>query len=306
MTSLQDQQQHYSTIVRILQQADRPPDPETLAGTLQTSPEQLRQAIHAWAGLSPQRFLALLADKPPLSQLPQTATSPWLHGSIHRGQATPGATVRFGLAASPFGLCLLGWSDQGICHLAFTDLAPGCVRDAASANTPDISSNNSLKNSLKNSSKNSQKNNPNTDLNNAQCSELQKELASRWPDLRLVRDQPQAAKLAAQLFSTRAPKEPVNLLLHGSAFQQAVWQALLTVPPGQRISYRQLAILAARPTAQRAVGQAVANNPLGYLVPCHRVVCADGRVGHYRWGSLRKQAMLLWEQRHAGSWRPGE
>lgn len=297
-TSLQDQQHHYPTIVRILQQADRPPDPETLAGTLKTSPEQLRQAIHAWAGLSPQRFLALLTDRPPPGRLPQTATSPWLHGSIHRGQATPGATLRFGLAASPFGLCLLGWSDLGICHLAFAELAPGCIRNAASANTPDISSNDSLKKS--------QKNNPNTDLNNAQCSELKNALASRWPGLRLVRDQPQAAKLAAQLFSTRLPKEPVNLLLHGSAFQQAVWQALLTVPPGQRISYRQLAILVARPTAQRAVGQAVANNPLGYLVPCHRVVCADGRIGHYRWGSLRKQAMLLWEQSHTEPWRSSE
>ena len=88
-----------------------------------------------------------------------------------------------------------------------------------------------------------------------------------------------------------------SLDLHGTAFRLRVWEALLDIPPGQTRSYRQLAEGIGRPTAVRAVASAVAHNPIGFLVPCHRVIRADGRPGGYRWGVRRKQAMLQWEAR---------
>jgi AraC family transcriptional regulator of adaptative response/methylated-DNA-[protein]-cysteine methyltransferase len=61
------------------------------------------------------------------------------------------------------------------------------------------------------------------------------------------------------------------------------------------VSYTQLAALAGRPKAQRAVGSALAANTIGYLIPCHRVIRESGESGHYRWGDERKVAMLAWE-----------
>jgi len=86
-----------------------------------------------------------------------------------------------------------------------------------------------------------------------------------------------------------------ELDLHGSAFQVAVWSELRNIPPGQTISYRQLAQRLGSPSAARAVGQAVAQNRIACLVPCHRVIRADGAIGGYRWGPERKAALLAWE-----------
>ena len=92
----------------------------------------------------------------------------------------------------------------------------------------------------------------------------------------------------------------VPLDLHGTAFQQQVWQALREVPAGQTVSYAGLAARLKSPTAARAVARACASNPLAVLVPCHRVVRSDGGLGGYRWGVQRKQ-QLLEAERHVSS-----
>lgn len=87
---------------------------------------------------------------------------------------------------------------------------------------------------------------------------------------------------------TRAANLPLDL--RGTAFQQRVWQALRTIPLGQTRTYGQLAAtLGSHP---RAIARACASNPLGLLVPCHRVTAADGSLGGYRWGVARKAALL--------------
>lgn len=86
-----------------------------------------------------------------------------------------------------------------------------------------------------------------------------------------------------------------ELDLHGSAFQIEVWSELRSIPIGQTISYRQLAQRLGYPHAARAVGNAVARNRIACLVPCHRVIRADGAIGGYRWGTDRKAALLAWE-----------
>jgi AraC family transcriptional regulator of adaptative response/methylated-DNA-[protein]-cysteine methyltransferase len=86
--------------------------------------------------------------------------------------------------------------------------------------------------------------------------------------------------------------------LHGTDFQVAIWRALLGIPMGTTVSYRDLAAAIGRPTAVRAVGSAVGDNPVSYLIPCHRVLRSDGGIGGYAWGIARKSAMLAREGVH--------
>jgi AraC family transcriptional regulator of adaptative response/methylated-DNA-[protein]-cysteine methyltransferase len=89
---------------------------------------------------------------------------------------------------------------------------------------------------------------------------------------------------------------PLPLLLKGTNFQIKVWEALLSIPTGSLTSYQDLARAIGKPTASRAVGSAVGANPIAYLIPCHRVIRSTGAIGNYRYGAVRKKAILLWEQ----------
>lgn len=90
------------------------------------------------------------------------------------------------------------------------------------------------------------------------------------------------------------PSHPTHLPLdiQGTPFQQQVWQALQTIPPGTTRSYGAIARSIGNPKAVRAVAQACANNTLAVVIPCHRVVGSDGSLRGYRWGRDRKQALL--------------
>ncbi len=85
----------------------------------------------------------------------------------------------------------------------------------------------------------------------------------------------------------------------GTEFQRAVWKALRTIPPGQTESYGALAARLERPGASRAVGLANGSNPVGIVVPCHRVVGANGSLTGYAGGMERKSWLLDHERRHA-------
>lgn len=90
-------------------------------------------------------------------------------------------------------------------------------------------------------------------------------------------------------------------LARGTAFQQAVWQALLRIPRGETTSYGALAAAMGRPSSVRAVAAAVGRNPISVVVPCHRVLGADGSLTGYAGGLDRKQALLdLERQGHPG------
>jgi len=118
-----------------------------------------------------------------------------------------------------------------------------------------------------------------------------------WPGARLVEDRPQAAAILAQVFDSepRRAQAGLSLWLSGTNFQIQVWRALLQVPVGGLLSYSQLAAMVGRPRAARAVGSAMARNPVAFLIPCHRVLRDSGEVGVYHWGSERKAAMCAWE-----------
>jgi AraC family transcriptional regulator of adaptative response/methylated-DNA-[protein]-cysteine methyltransferase len=89
--------------------------------------------------------------------------------------------------------------------------------------------------------------------------------------------------------------EKLSLFLIGTPFRMKVWEALLKIPPGHVVSYQDVARWVEKPRASRAVGTALSRNPVALLIPCHRVIRSTGIIGDYRWGHLRKKAILAWE-----------
>jgi AraC family transcriptional regulator of adaptative response/methylated-DNA-[protein]-cysteine methyltransferase len=124
---------------------------------------------------------------------------------------------------------------------------------------------------------------------------------ARWPEARLVENSRQTEPFAAEVVSRMqgVMARPLALVLKGSPFQTKVWEGLLTIPEGGVTSYQGLARAIGSPNASRAVGTALAMNPIGYLIPCHRVIRASGAVGEYHWGTVRKQALLGVERARA-------
>jgi len=135
------------------------------------------------------------------------------------------------------------------------------------------------------------------------------ELQQRWREATLVADPGQTQPLAEQIFDPASGQPALPVVLKGTNFQLKVWQALLNIPPGAAVSYQAVAAYIGQAGAARAVGQALARNPVGFLIPCHRVIRRVGLVGDYAWGSTRKQAILGWEAAHrqgeAAATRPG-
>jgi AraC family transcriptional regulator of adaptative response/methylated-DNA-[protein]-cysteine methyltransferase len=122
------------------------------------------------------------------------------------------------------------------------------------------------------------------------------ELKSDWPLAEIVHDDLHASALAARIFDpVPGAAASWKLFVRGTAFQLRVWRALLAIPPGGLASYGKIAAAAGNPNASRATGSAVGSNAISYLIPCHRVIRGTGIPGHYRWGSIRKRAMLAWE-----------
>lgn len=87
----------------------------------------------------------------------------------------------------------------------------------------------------------------------------------------------------------------IKLHLKGTDFQIKVWEALLRIPMGQLTTYGKLAKNLNTPKASRAVGTAVGDNPVAFLIPCHRVIQSTGAIGQYHWGTTRKAAIIGWE-----------
>ena len=120
------------------------------------------------------------------------------------------------------------------------------------------------------------------------------ELRSQWPSAPLQEQAQGASRWRALVFAHNCV-EPLAVCLYGSPFQLRVWQALGHIAPGTRISYGQLATRMGAPGAARAVGSAIGANPLSWLLPCHRVIRANGQLGQYRWGSRMKAQLLAAE-----------
>lgn len=118
----------------------------------------------------------------------------------------------------------------------------------------------------------------------------------KWRFADLVEDAVFTKPYIDQIFNKEVnPSTTLNVLVQGTSFQIKVWEALLNIPQGALTTYQSIAEIIDKPKAVRAVGTAIGKNPIGYLIPCHRVIRKEGKLGHYRWGSGRKKAMIGWE-----------
>jgi AraC family transcriptional regulator of adaptative response/methylated-DNA-[protein]-cysteine methyltransferase len=120
------------------------------------------------------------------------------------------------------------------------------------------------------------------------------DLKMRWPGARFSEKPELTNPLVDRIFnpSRNSRRNPLPLFLKGTNFQIKVWEALLKIPEGKIVSYEDLAHSLGKPKASRAVGNAVAKNPVSYIIPCHRVIRREGATGKYHWGAMRKQALL--------------
>lgn len=127
--------------------------------------------------------------------------------------------------------------------------------------------------------------------------EVERALQADFPNATIERsDDAHHTWVQAVLDRLRDPRHSrddcIPLDAHGTAFQVQVWRALMTIPPGERRSYREVAAAIGRPSATRAVARACATNKVAVLIPCHRVVRGDGDIAGYKWGMERKRRLL--------------
>jgi AraC family transcriptional regulator of adaptative response/methylated-DNA-[protein]-cysteine methyltransferase len=139
-------------------------------------------------------------------------------------------------------------------------------------------------------------NNLEFETNSLNFSQWRENIKNIYPLAKLIDSNTPIESLVKKIFyDSSSTKE--NLILHllGTSFEHEVWQALLSLSLGDLTSYQQIARMINKPKASRAVGCAIAKNPVGFLIPCHRVVLSSGEFGQYRWNKSRKKAMHLWE-----------
>ena len=253
------------------------PSLSELAEKASLSEFHFQRLFTEWAGVSPKKFIQYLTLEHAKTQLrrgwplAEAAHAAGLSGTgrLHDlfvgiegvtpgqfRQAGSGLVLSYGIFDSPFGLYVLGVINGKIALLHFL----------SDDETPEII------------------------------------LKTAWPEATLRPDPTTVQPLADRIFPAPGqteprpqPDRPLPVLLRGSAFQLKVWEALLKIPEGRLVSYDQIAGAIGQPSASRAVGTAIGSNPIGYLIPCHRVIRKTGLFGQYRWGADRKQAMLGWE-----------
>lgn len=253
------------------------PELEDLSRLLGISPFHLQRVFKRWVGISPKRFLQYLTldhARRMLSESRSVLDAAFESGLSGPGRlhdlfvtleaVTPGEfktggeglVVRYGVHDSPFGKCLLGTTDRGVCWLSFQ------VQDDPYHRVHEIQ--------------------------------------EFWPGARMEEDPASTRALVERIFAfqTRDAGPRIPLFVKGTNFQIKVWEALLKIPEGCVVSYGDLALRLGAPRAGRAVGNAVASNPIGYLIPCHRVIRGMGTFGRYGSGRTRKRALLGWEAAH--------
>ncbi len=128
--------------------------------------------------------------------------------------------------------------------------------------------------------------------------EILDNLRKQWSLSDFVQDNSKARKVIEEIFSLDAPEDSprkYKLLLKGTNFQIKVWEALNNISFGSIVSYKDIALMIGKPKSARAVGNAVAINPIAYILPCHRVIRESGVISNYRWGTARKQLIIGWE-----------
>jgi AraC family transcriptional regulator of adaptative response/methylated-DNA-[protein]-cysteine methyltransferase len=266
----------------LLETAEAPLRLSTLARAVGLSPSHLQRAFRQRFGVSPAEYARsrmLKALKSALREAPRVTDAIYDagYGSGSRvyektGQLlgmTPadykrggnGIAVRYTTLQTPLGVLLVAASERGICSVTLGDRERSLI-NGLHAEFPHAT--------------------------------LERVDAGRDEWLANM-----IARVSAEIGSGTAPEANVPLDIRATAFQWRVWQALQRIPPGETRSYTQIAQEIGAPRAVRAVASACARNRLAVVVPCHRVIRADGSLGGYRWGMARKRELLEREAKAA-------
>jgi AraC family transcriptional regulator of adaptative response/methylated-DNA-[protein]-cysteine methyltransferase len=255
----------------------RQPSLQDIADHIALSKYHAQRLFTRWAGISPKRFLQYLTLGYAKSILDDSGTL--LDAAYESGLSGAGRLhdlfvtfeavtpneykrkgenilIHFGTHPSPFGSCLIGVTERGICWLSFFG-----------EDGPDRS---------------------------------WTELKHQWKGAEFEENKSLTAGFVEKIFLETGPQgqKPLSLFARGTNFQIKVWEALLRLPSGRLFSYEDLAGSIGKPYSIRAVASAIGQNPVSYLIPCHRVLRKSGRVSGYRWGPVRKKAMIAWEAAH--------
>ena len=127
-------------------------------------------------------------------------------------------------------------------------------------------------------------------------SEALENLQSRFPNAAYLKKNNLMQQNALFIFTRDWSRlGEIKLHLRGTEFQLKVWETLLKIPMGRLTTYGNIAGRIDIPKASRAVGTAVGDNPVAFLIPCHRVIRSSGELGGYHWGLTRKAAIIGWE-----------
>ena len=251
------------------------PKLDTLAKHLHTSSYHLQRTFTEWAGISPKQFFhclqkdharKLIASGKSILQtsteLGLTSGSKLHHLMLKFEALTPGEIKTQGLNLTfTIGQAVSPFGQVFIC---LTDKGINSLEFESDELTYDV---------------------------------WKREITELYPKATIVESRSKTEPLIATIFDL-SNHQTCHLPLHlrGTPFQLQVWQALIHLPLGHLKSYQQIASSIGKPSASRAVGSAIARNPVAFLIPCHRVILATGELGQYRWQSERKKALHLWEQ----------
>lgn len=249
------------------------PDLKTIAQHVHLSEHHFQRLFTSWAGISPKRFLQYLTLEYAKSKMTETRNLMELTAAA--GLSSPGRLHDLFVtleAMSPGDYQSAGTGLQLRYGVHATPFGPCLI-----ATTPRGICHLRF-------------------LEGQDVAAAEQHLQTEWNHAELIHDAAQTADLSDRLFHPLASHHaPLALHVKGTNFQLQVWRALLTIPFAGLTTYQDLATTLGRPTAARAVGNAVGRNPIAYLIPCHRVIRASGDLGGYRWGLDRKAALLGWE-----------
>lgn len=127
--------------------------------------------------------------------------------------------------------------------------------------------------------------------------EVVKDLQGRCKKINLVKKNMPIHMEVKKYIQSGGPRPKITLDMQGTDFQKKVWKVLQNISSGKTSTYKEVAIKIGDPKAVRAVGTAIGANPIGFIVPCHRVLTSSGGMGGFRWGIPRKMKMLEVEKR---------